>query len=648
MQRSSPARRPALVIGAVLANVLANLLAGLLAVLSPSAQAQAAGDCTGLQAIHAVRRSVAADGEAAAAPSTQPVAIPDHLPLAWRTERVHIAYTVDTSACASAPAAALWVFRVGAPYRIEAAGVPLALLSATELAKTNVGQLVPRSAESGIYNGRIPALYALPPGVREVRIELQTMPYLPSGLVQLSMGPTNALLPVHTDSVRSVVGYADAASGIVLVIGLMALLLWLPRMRDLSLLWLAMACALWGVRGLIYFDNAVPGHPLLYEQLNPINALLAAVAIVSAVLHLLRPVNADHVKALVGSTLFSLACFPAAWLAGRGAAGARSLAQALGSAIICWLGVEIWRRRARMPRRQFAALMLCLGALLACLAHDLAVVAGLLPPTSDAYVFWGFVVVLMGFALLSGEYVVLTLNRAERSNEELEVRVAEKSSALERSYLQLRSSEQETARAQERERLLRDMHDGMGAQLMTALRGVERGALTPQQVAQSLQDGLDELRMLMDSADMGHYLPGALATWRNRWDSRLMAAGVQLEWHIDESLDGIKLPSEVALQVMRILQEAATNIVKHSQAAHMRLDARVRARRLEIEVTDDGVGLPATQPRPGARGLQNMRYRAGQIGALLDIASRPPPERGSSIRLIVPLDGPGMEAAEIL
>ncbi len=580
---------------------------------------------------------VAGSSEDAAPPISESVAVPDRLSLALRNERLRISYEIDVGDCAGSPAAALWVFRAGAPYRIETQGMPLTLLSASDLARSNVQGRVQPSDTDGVYNGRIPALFALPPGARTLRIELQTVPYLSAGVVQLAVGPTNLLLPLHTDAVRSVVGHADAASGVVLVIGLMALLLWLPRWRDLSLLWLAIACGLWGVRGLIYFDNTVPGNPLLFEQLNAVNALLAAVAIVAAVLRLIRPVSRRHVQVMLAAALLSLLAFPLAELAGQGAVAARSLAQAAGTGIICWLGLQIWQRRQAMPLRHFSAFTFCLLTLLTAVAHDLMVVAGVLPPTSDAFVFWGFVVVLVGFALMSGEYVVMTLNRAERSNEELELRIAQKSSALELSYQQLRSSEQEAARAQERERLLRDMHDGMGAQLMTALRGVERGALTPQQVAQSLQDGLDELRMLMDSTDMGHYLPGALATWRNRWDARLAAAGVQLEWHIDDALDRIQLSSEVALQVMRILQEAATNIVKHSQAQRMTLDACVRNGQLHIEVTDDGVGLPDAAVRPGARGLKNMHYRAKEIGAKLDICNRVAPLAGSCVKLVVPL-----------
>ena len=201
-------------------------------------------------------------------------------------------------------------------------------------------------------------------------------------------------------------------------------------------------------------------------------------------------------------------------------------------------------------------------------------------------------------------------------------------------------AERQLALANERERLLREMHDGIGAHLVTALRGIERGALAPKQVVQSLQDSLDELRMLMDSTDVSACLPSALAAWRNRWDAKLAAAGVALDWLIDDSLDAITLSSDVALQVMRILHEAAANVVKHSRAQRMSLSAKVvqinGQQRLQIDISDDGLGLHLEANRAGARGLKNMHHRAKEIGAELTIASRIPPLRGCRVLLQMP------------
>jgi signal transduction histidine kinase len=340
-------------------------------------------------------------------------------------------------------------------------------------------------------------------------------------------------------------------------------------------------------------------------------------------------------------------------LVGQGALLARSLAQICGMGLTVWLGVEMLRqsRVQGALRWQLVAMFGCLLTLLVCAGHDLLIVAGVLPATTAPYVFWGFVVVLVGFTLISGQYVVMALARAERSNDELEQRVTAKSNELAKSYIRLRSSEisaaRNAARTQEREHLLREMHDGLGAQLMTALRGVERGALSREELAASLQDGLDEIRLLMDSTDTQQYLPGALAAWRNRWDSRLAAAGVTLSWTLDESLDSVQLGSDAALQIMRILQEAATNVVKHSQAAHMSFSATlqrpgsssdtVAAPVLCIDIADNGVGPGVQPPRAGARGLKNMHYRATQIGAELRVLPRPAPATGCCVQLRVPL-----------
>jgi len=594
-------------------------------------------DCSQAQQLAGASRTVSGAGTQ---DGTRPVTLPDNLPRALRNEQVHLRYTLDVSPCAGAPAAALWLFRVSAPYRVTVAGKPLALLNARALLSPELFGAGPLTVE-GVHNGRIPALFALPPGTTRVDVELLTLPFLPSGIVRAQIGPTDLLLPAQAGAAELAVAYIDSASAVLLVVSLLALALWLPRRADRSLAWLAVACGLWGMRGLVFFGHKVYLQPMAFEQFNSLNVLLTSSALSAALLHVLGGVRRREARAIAAAVAVGAAAFLLAAWAGRGGSAARALALFLPFCMVSWVLWRAWHSRSAAASRGNAMIIAGLGILLASGAHDLLLLWGVLPADWPSILFWGFVVLLMGMAAASGRYVVLTLNRAERSNEELELHVARKTEELEHSYARLRESEQEGARVQERERLLRDMHDGLGAQLMTALRGVERGALAPAQVAQSLQDSLDELRLLMDSADMGHYLPGALAAWRNRWDGRLAAAGVTLDWRIDESLDQVQLSSEKALQVMRILQEAATNVVKHSQARHMTLAAQVREQdgrpALCIEIADDGIGLGPAAPRTGARGLKNMHYRAREIGAVLSVVNRAAPLKGCLVVLAVPL-----------
>ena len=105
---------------------------------------------------------------------------------------------------------------------------------------------------------------------------------------------------------------------------------------------------------------------------------------------------------------------------------------------------------------------------------------------------------------------------AEHANELLEERVAQKSHELGESYERLRASEAARTRAEERARISREMHDGIGGQLMTALRGVERGAFSQERLAELLQESLDDLRLIIDAtaADVSTvlgYTPAASA-----------------------------------------------------------------------------------------------------------------------------------------
>ncbi len=590
------------------------------------------------------------------------VALPDDLPLQWRQQQVRLQYEIDVSACAGSPSAVISLFRVGAPYTVRAGDQGLVSLMAHRWFGHATGLLpTEQPAPDTVFNGRIPALLALPEGADTLVVDLLTLPYIPSGLTHLVIGPTNALMPIAVTHVDAVVGFTDAAAGVMLVLALMAGVLWLQRRHDPGFMWMTLACLFWSLRALTYFDANVHLPPLWFEQLNPYNILLTAITLCAAMLG--KPMQkpppegtpADGPdwrlwprRALLFAFVSATVLIAASAWSERGVWLARIYAQAWAAgfslATIWW----ICSGRFQLPLRHRIAAISAYVVLIGCAMHDMGLVTGHLDPTGPSYLFWGFTLVLVVYGLISGDYVIRTLNRAENVNLELERRIQAKSTELENSYRQLRKTEMagalSSARLQERERLLRDMHDGLGAHLMTALRGVERSALNRDQIAQSLQDGIDELRMMMDSADMGADLSAALAAWRNRWDNRLSAAGVQLHWKLDDALDNMALDSDVLLQIMRILQEAATNVVKHSGARNLLLQATLEVlpgqTSLVILMRDDGRGLPAKDTQPHQRGLRNMEHRATLMGASLEVASGEDRKPGCQVRFTLPIDPP--------
>jgi signal transduction histidine kinase len=219
---------------------------------------------------------------------------------------------------------------------------------------------------------------------------------------------------------------------------------------------------------------------------------------------------------------------------------------------------------------------------------------------------------------------VRVLRDAEAARADLETRVREREQLLKRNYERLRESERLQAIGAERQRIMQDMHDGLGSQLLSSLMLVERGAVTSEQVAQILRESIDDMRLAIDALaaeDAG--LLSALGNLRFRMEPRMGAVGIELLWDARGLPEEIDLNPDAVLPILRIVQEAMTNTLKHSRARALQISISIEqgsdSQWLQIKVTDNGRGI--TEERVGGRGLLNMRNRAQRIGAQLKLDS---------------------------
>ena len=109
---------------------------------------------------------------------------------------------------------------------------------------------------------------------------------------------------------------------------------------------------------------------------------------------------------------------------------------------------------------------------------------------------------------------------------------------------------------------------------------------------------------------------------------------------------GQREPVADVAQVLRLTREALSNIARHAAATHVEVTVHARGDRVELRIRDDGRGFDTTAPpRPGHHGLGNMRARALELGATLDVESSP--GRGTTMRLSIPLrDDGGSEVSD--
>jgi signal transduction histidine kinase len=244
--------------------------------------------------------------------------------------------------------------------------------------------------------------------------------------------------------------------------------------------------------------------------------------------------------------------------------------------------------------------------------------------------------IALSLSLLSR--VSIALAQSETLNRELEDRVTAKREELAKSYARLQGLERQRTLNAERERMTADMHDGIGGQLVHALAVIGNNPdfkpLEPILLA-----ALDDLRLIIDSADpMEGDLLVVLSNFRARNERRVQAGGLRFLWQVTDLPVMADFGPHKILQVLRILQEALTNVLKHAKATQVAVstaaqtDAHGRITVL-VDVSDNGGG--STQGDVPGRGVNNMHRRAQELGGSVEFSSTP---SGSRVRLILPVN----------
>lgn len=219
-----------------------------------------------------------------------------------------------------------------------------------------------------------------------------------------------------------------------------------------------------------------------------------------------------------------------------------------------------------------------------------------------------------------------------------------------RDITEQRRLEAEILRAGEAEQLRigHDLHDSLG-QSLTGI-GYLADAVREELARKALPEAADmrELaRLIRTTADQAHDLARGLLPMDLK-PRGIVAALQELAVSTQERLgapcrytglaEAPPLPLDVASQLYRIAQEAATNAAKHSRAKRIDIRLDRTPAGLRLTVRDNGAGLPAKNRSVAGLGLDIMRYRAGHIGATLRIASRP--GRGTAIHCLLPSPAP--------
>lgn len=397
-----------------------------------------------------------------------------------------------------------------------------------------------------------------------------------------------------------------------------------------------LASALWGVRTLTFVVDRMPVEDWTLWRVAYHAATGGFIVVLALFAMRFAGIRRPGVeRALVAFWLAGPAWL---WWAGPGQEGwvGRTWTAGLipiGLAIL-WLSVRtMWRQRtfaaAVMPVTLVVAVWTGVHDYL--LAWNAGALARVLPQGwVDQRIFLlhdGANLVLLGMGGLLAARFLQTLTLLEAANgrladlnETLESRVARRERSLAENFERMAELQRDRAAAQERQLIMREIHDGLGSRLFTSLLRVERGDMSRPEIAGALRDCIADMRLALEVLAPDDDFQAALSNFRFRWQAQLREARVGSDWSVDIEAERLDLSRQDGLQLLRVAQEALTNVLKHAGANHVRVDLRPRDGWLELQVSDDGHGVETPARRTG-RGIANMQARARQLGGELDVRS---------------------------
>lgn len=573
----------------------------------------------------------------AAGAAWQPVALPD----LWRKSRPQATPAATWYRMAfEVPAGSQEAWGVLFPYLYDGGEV--------WLNGALVGQIPKNTPEVRVRWVR-PHLLALPPallrsGGNELQVRVaQPPPRSSLRFPRPRIGPQGEVAAQYDTRFFWVSVTPQITAGVCLLVSLAVLFIWWRRPEEVVYGLFGVAVALWGLRTLTFVVETMPTSAWFWWRLAFHSATGGFIVAMTALAWRLAGIH----KPWFERALFAYWLVGPAWLLAQGAAAEPLVNRwwiggflPIGATIV---GVSVW---SLVRRRTLEAAALPATMAIAALAgmHDY-LIAWDLDPAIPWLASWtaqrfqlmhlcaNLVLFAMGGLLIAR--FVRVLRSLEDVNQTLGARIAQRERELAGNYERLFALERENAAGEERQRIMRDLHDGLGSRLFVSLSRVERGAMPPEELAEALRGCIAEMRLALDTlAPTEHDFRSSLGSFLFRWRQQLLACGIQLKWEIEVADEALKISPHASLQLLRVAQEALTNVVKHAGASEVDVRLKFVRGQLVLEVRDNGIGAAGVGEDSEGRGLTNMRTRAGELGGHVDVYGG---SGGTRVTLQVPL-----------
>jgi len=416
-----------------------------------------------------------------------------------------------------------------------------------------------------------------------------------------------------------------------IIVGLIMLYLFYLR-RQADYLWFAVTCFIWGVASTDIVITNLPVATYVWQasilwligwmpvsltlflysfmsvQLNKFGKFVVSYGLLLFILLWLVPID----------SIFS---FILIWF---------SLTMILGGHTI----ILLYQHRKRLIQKNKTMFILLFGSICLCYIlaiHDFLYVTEMIDVSSRVWLGFAIPLLLIAIALLLVRQFAKAMLDIENINLTLQEQIKDAKAEIKESYAIISAMEAEEAVDKERSRIFGDLHDDLGAKLLSLVYKSE----TDEQktLAKQAMQGLREI--VKQSPVYTNQFAAPLLAWRTECQQRALEHQAQLQWHQAYITDAYQLPEKINLQLSMVLREALSNALKHGDGKNINIRIQLRFGHLLMSVHNQGNRFIANHT--DGNGRHNMQQRIQNIGGR--IRWRANKHGGCHVAWAVPLQG---------
>lgn len=299
---------------------------------------------------------------------------------------------------------------------------------------------------------------------------------------------------------------------------------------------------------------------------------------------------------------------------------------------VCWSLIILFFSLGRTADYSVALFLISLVIIIYGVSHDFLMRTGfledgiLISRIANALVMVGMATFLIGKQ-------TETANALDEAAVTLRRKLAEREEELQAIHRRQQENERQNAISAERRRITNDLHDGVAGHLATIVALSETGSDSTMDINASAKNALVDLRLVLDALSLPEGSIGfALGSFRERCLLPLERLGIGIEWSMADFPDQTNLSREAILNILRILQEAVNNAVRHGGPKTLHVSGRSTDDGRLCFMVENAGGTPFSPDDVGSGlGLESMRLRAATIGGVVSIS---PTSTGAQVTLL--------------